>query len=94
MAADQCDQPFCMGKKGGSEELAYSPIYRDGPPAEWRGLRILGVGLSALRRAGPGGKDDPDRTYNVSGFFVIGVRSYQVTPQTDGGHADLHHVSD
>jgi hypothetical protein len=71
MAADQRDQPYCMGKKGGSEEFAYCPTYRDGPLAEWRGLRILDVALSALRRAGPVGNDDPDRTYNVSSFLFV-----------------------
>ena len=48
MAADQCDQPYCMGKKGCSEESAYCTIYRYGLVAERGSVRILGVALSAL----------------------------------------------
>ena len=62
MAADQCDQPYCMGKKGGSEELAHGAIYRYGPLAEWRGLRVLGVALSALS------------TFDAVPRFILAIR--------------------
>jgi len=48
MAAVNAISHIARGRKGGSEEHDHCAIYRYGPLAERRCVRILGLGLSVL----------------------------------------------